>query len=89
LNLIDEVGGYQDAIDLAADIANIKDPTVEEYEGPSFLDSIFGSTSGEISILRKVFGNQILGSELANSNLALLDYARTTFGMPQYRYGGN
>jgi protease-4 len=88
LKLIDEVGGYQDAIDLAADIANIKDPTVEEYKGPSFLDSFFGSTSGEISILRKVFGNQILGTDLMGSNLALLDYARTTFGMPQYRYSG-
>jgi protease IV len=83
LGLVDVVGGYQSAIDVAAKLGKIKDPNVEEYEGPTVFDELFGVTSGDVSFLRGFLQKQLLGS-----NLALLDYARSNYGSPQYRYSG-
>jgi protease-4 len=83
LGLIDEIGGYQDAIDTTAKLVHIKNPTVEEYRSPALFDGLFGNVSSEISLIRELLEKQLLGS-----NLALLEYARDTYGAPQYRYNG-
>ncbi|MBI4734008.1 MAG: signal peptide peptidase SppA [Rubrobacteridae bacterium] len=83
LGLVDDIGGYQTAIDVAAKIGKVKDPNIEEYEGPTVFDELFGVASGDVSFLRNLLKKQLLGS-----NLALLDYAKNNYGAPQYRYSG-
>jgi len=82
LGLIDEVGGYQTAIDVAAKVAHIEDPVVDEYQPPTIFESLFGSQSESASIFNLV-RMQIMGRDLV-----LLDYVRNMLGVPQYRYYG-
>jgi len=58
LGLVDELGGYRDAIDLAAELAGIKEPVVEEYPARTIFESIF-SLSGYVNNLvkAKFFGS--------------------------------
>lgn len=80
LGLVDEIGGYQTAIDTAAELADIEDPYVDEYEPPTIFDELFGgSSTGFYSLIRA----QLLGRDLA-----LLDSIRSMYGAPQYRYYG-
>lgn len=80
LGLIDEVGSYQTAIDVAAEVAHIKDPVVDEYKSPTFIEELFNAPSESISNLIRM---QVMGRDLV-----LLDYVRNMLGVPQYRYYG-
>lgn len=48
--LVDELGGLEDAIDLAADTANIEDPTIVEFSDKSFFESLLSSQAEKLSI---------------------------------------
>ncbi|MBE0446765.1 MAG: signal peptide peptidase SppA [Actinobacteria bacterium] len=80
LGLIDELGGYQAAVDVAADLANIEDPFVEEYRPPTFLDELFGGPGIQI---RDLIRMQALGRDFL-----LLERIQNTYAAPQYRYYG-
>ncbi len=58
LGLVDKLGSYQDAIDLAAELAKIKEPTIDEYGPPTFLEQLLGLSSAEIKglICFKLYG---------------------------------
>jgi len=78
--LIDELGGYQTAIDVAAELAGIEDPFIDEYRPPTFFEELFGSPGIQI---RDLIRMQVLGRDLM-----LLENIRNTHGAPQYRYYG-
>ncbi|MCL6472644.1 MAG: signal peptide peptidase SppA [Firmicutes bacterium] len=79
LGLVDEIGGYQKAIDTAAELANIENPVVIEYQ-PSFFEEFFG---GPIESIKNFLRTGILGPELS-----LIEYMNSKYGVPEYRYYG-
>lgn len=77
LGLIDYVGDYQKAIDVAAELAGIEDPSVVEYERPTFLDALFGLSASDLDFFIKA---KALGPEYA-----ILDKLRQEAAMPRYQ----
>ncbi|MDI6799804.1 MAG: signal peptide peptidase SppA [Actinomycetota bacterium] len=77
LGLIDYVGDYQKAIDVAAELAGVEDPSVVEYEGPTFLDALFGLSASDLDFFIKA---KALGPEYA-----ILDKLKQEAAMPRYQ----
>jgi protease-4 len=69
LGLVDEIGTYQDALDLAAEIAKIDDYEVETYEENDFGDLI-GLLAGVESFMRS-FSASPMGNPTSSQNPAL------------------
>ncbi len=77
LGLVDELGGYQDAIDLAAELGRIEKPVVEEYRPKTFFESIFGLSGAQLG--------KLIRARLLGSDYILLEYLRNFHPSPQYR----
>lgn len=77
--LVDEIGGYQTAVDTAAKLAHIKNPEVVEYER-SFFEELMNGPGQSIKAFVRL---QTLGQEFN-----FLQYVHATYGAPQYRYYG-
>lgn len=75
LGLVDELGGYRDAIDLAAELAGIEEPVVEEYPARTIFESIF-SLSGYVNNLvkAKFFGSDYMILESLKDLPPILKY---------------
>lgn len=80
LGLVDELGGLNTAIDLAASLANIKKPEVEYYkrETPSLLSTFLGMG---LQKLNSVIQVQTLGAE----GIILLETLSNPYPQPEYR----
>ncbi|HEX75276.1 MAG TPA: signal peptide peptidase SppA [Dehalococcoidia bacterium] len=80
LGLIDELGGLETAIDLAANLAGIEEPAVEYYkpEVPSLLSSLLGMNWQK---LQSIIQMQSLGAE----GIILLETIGNPYPEPQYR----
>lgn len=78
--LVDEIGGYQTAVDTAAKLAKIKDPFVKEY-APSFFETFFGTSMMESMV-------RLLGFQSLARDIVFLEELSSTYGMPQYKYTG-
>ena len=80
LGLVDDLGGLNTAIDLAASLANIKEPEVEYYkrETPSLLSTFFEMG---LQRLNNVIQVQTLGAE----GIILLKTLSNPYPQPEYR----
>ena len=80
LGLVDELGGLSTAIDLAAELAGVKDPKVEYYkrEAPSLLSTLLEMG---VQRLHTVIQVQSLGAE----GILLLETLDNPFPQPEYR----
>jgi protease IV len=80
LGLVDELGGLNEAIDLAASLAGIQKPKVEYYkpETPSLLNALLGMGLQKLSSVIQV---QSLGAE----GIILLETLRNPYPQPEYR----
>jgi protease-4 len=80
LGLVDELGGLQTAIDLAASLAGIEKPQVEHYkpQTPSLLDTLLGMG---LQKLQNVIQVQSLGAE----GIMLLKTLSNPYPQPEYR----
>ncbi len=80
LGLVDELGGLNAAIDLAASLAGIEEPEVEYYkrETPSLLSSLLEMNWQKLQSLIQI---QALGAE----GIILLETLRNPYPQPQYR----
>lgn len=75
LGLIDELGDYQDAVDLAAKLGKVKKPVVEEYPPRTIWETLFGLGSQlQRVIFAKTFGRDYL----------LLRDLQNAFLLPRY-----
>jgi len=74
---VDELGGYQDAIDLAAELGKIEKPVVEEYRPKTFFESIFGLSGVQLG--------KLVRARLLGSDYIFLEYLRNSHPSPQYR----
>jgi protease-4 len=85
LGLIDELGGLDVAVALAAQLAGVQAPTVEYYEPkhPSLLESLLGLDLGN---LVDVIQMRLLG--LSGQDYVLLQALSQTYPRPQYLYQG-
>jgi len=83
LGLVDELGGLDTAIDLAAQLANVKTPKVEYYKPkrPSLLESILGLN---LSDLLTIIQMRLLG--LSGEEIILMQTLSHTYPQPQYLY---
>jgi protease-4 len=80
LGLVDVLGGYDAAIDTAAELAKIEDPIVEEFRAPGLFEEVFAAPGLYIRDLIKL---KVLGSDLM-----LLEHLQANYGVPQYKYSG-
>ena len=80
LGLVDELGGLNEAIDLAASLAGIEKPKVEYYkpETPSLLNALLGMGLQKLNSFIQV---QSLGAE----GIILLETLRNPYPQPEYR----
>jgi protease-4 len=80
LGLVDELGGLQTAIDLAASLAGISKPEVEYYKPqvPSLLNSLLGMSRLKLSSL-------IQPTSLSAEEFILLKTLTNTYPQPEYR----
>jgi protease-4 len=80
LGLVDELGGLNTAIDMAASLAGIEKPKVEYYkrEAPSLLSSLLGMNLQKLQSLIQV---QPLGVE----GIILLETLSNPYPQPEYR----
>jgi len=80
LGLVDELGGLNKAIDLAASLAGIEKPEIEYYkpEIPSLLDTLLGMG---LQKLHNVIQVQSLGAE----GIILLETLSNPYPQPEYR----
>jgi len=80
LGLVDELGGLNEAIDLAASLAGIDKPKVEYYKPavPSLLSTLMGMG---LQKLNSVIQVQALGAE----GIILLETLRNPYPQPEYR----
>ncbi|MCK4722000.1 MAG: S49 family peptidase, partial [Dehalococcoidia bacterium] len=80
LGLVDELGGLNTAIDLAASLAGIKEPKVEYYrrEVPSLLSSLLEMDWQKLQSLIQM---QSLGAE----GIILLETLSNPYPLPEYR----
>jgi protease-4 len=82
LGLVDELGGLDTAIDLAAELAGIAAPKVEYYKHePSLLESLLGMNLGDLVNLAQM---RSLG--LDGQDVILLETLSRTYPQPQYLY---
>ena len=82
LGLVDELGGLDTAIDLAAELAGIATPKVEYYRHePSLLESLLGMGLGDLANLAHM---RLLG--LDGDDIILLESLSHTYPQPQYLY---
>lgn len=77
LGLVDELGGYQDAIDLAAELGEVEEPVVEEYRPKTFFESIFGLSGVQLG--------KLVRARLLGSDYILLEHLKNSHPSPQYR----
>jgi protease-4 len=80
LGLVDELGGLNEAIDLAASLAGIEKPNVEYYKPPvpSLLSTLLGMGLQKLNSTIQV---QSLGAE----GIILLETLRNPYPQPEYR----
>jgi len=80
LGLVDELGGLQAAVDVAASLAGISKPEVEYYrpQTPSILDSLLGMGRQKLS-------NLIQPTLLNAQDIILLETLTNPYPQPQYR----
>jgi protease-4 len=80
LGLVDELGGLNEAIDLAASLAGIQKPKVEYYKPavPSLLSTLMGMGLQKLNSFIQV---QSLGAE----GIILLETLRNPYPQPEYR----
>ena len=76
LGLVDELGGYNDAIDLAAELAGIEEPIIEEYPARTFFESFFGFTASQI--------RNLIRAKLFGSDYVILESLKESFPVPRY-----
>lgn len=76
LGLIDYVGDWQTALDVAAELAGLDSLEVVEYEGPSFFDALFGLDANDFNSFIKA---KVLGPEYA-----ILDRLKQEAALPKY-----
>lgn len=76
LGLVDKLGGYQDAIDLAVELAKIEKPIVEEYGPPTLFEQLFGQSSAQI--------NGLIRMKLLGRDYFLLENLSSSNGVPKY-----
>jgi len=83
LGLIDELGGLDTAVALAAELVGVAAPTVEYYkpERPSLLESLLGLDLGN---LVDIIQMKLLG--LSGQDMILLQTLSHTYPQPQYLY---
>lgn len=83
LGLIDELGGLDTAVDLAARLSGVAAPSVEYYEPkrPSLLESLLGLDLGNLADIVQL---RLLG--LSGQDLILLQTLSDTYPQPQYLY---
>lgn len=83
LGLIDELGGLDTAVDLAAELAGVAAPSVEYYKPkrPSLLESLLGLDLGN---LVDIIQMKLLG--LSGQDIILLQTLSQTYPQPQYLY---
>ena len=83
LGLVDELGGLDVAIDLAAQLAGVEAPGVEYYEPErvSLLDLFLGADLGGLANLVQM---KLLG--LSGLDIILLETLSHTYPQPQYLY---
>lgn len=81
LGLVDELGGLDTAIDLAAELAGVTAPEVEYYQPPSksLLESLLGM---DLSSLAYAIQLRLLG--LSGQDIVLLQTLSHTYPEPQY-----
>ncbi|MCK4354581.1 MAG: signal peptide peptidase SppA [Dehalococcoidia bacterium] len=80
LGLVDELGGLDTAIDLAAELAGVTAPQIEYYRPPkSLLESLLGLNLGSL-----VYAVQMRLLGLSGQDIALLQALNHTFPEPQY-----
>lgn len=81
LGLVDELGGLDTAIDLAAQLAGVEAPRVEYYkpERVSLLDLLLGADLGGLANLVQM---KLLG--LSGQDIILLETLSHTYPQPQY-----
>lgn len=80
LGLVDELGGLDTAIDLAAELAGVTAPQIEYYRPPkSLLESLLGLNLGSL-----VYAVQMRLLGLSGQDIALLQALSHTFPEPQY-----
>ena len=82
LGLVDELGGLDTAIDLAAELAGVTTPRVEYYTPPkSLLESLLG-----INLDSLVYAIQMRLLGLSGQDIVLLQTLSRTYPEPQYLY---
>ena len=83
LGLIDELGGLDTAIDLAADLAGVEAPSVEYYmpKRTSLLESLLGL---DLGVLVDIIQMKLLG--LRGQDVVLLETLSHSYPQPQYLY---
>lgn len=83
LGLIDELGGLDTAIDLAAEIAGVEAPSVEYYKPKrtSLLESLLGL---DLGVLVDIIQMKLLG--LRGQDVVLLETLSHSYPQPQYLY---
>ncbi len=83
LGLVDELGGLDTAIDLAAELAGVTAPRVEYYQPPSksLLEALLGM---DLSSLVYAIQMRLLG--LSGQDIVLLQTLSRTYPEPQYLY---
>jgi protease-4 len=80
LGLVDELGGLQTAIDVAAGLAGVTNPQVDYYkpQAPSLLNSLLGLG------LQKLSG-MVQPTSLSAQDIIILDTLTNTYPQPAYR----
>jgi len=80
LGLVDELGGLDTAIDLAAELSGVTAPLIEYYKPPkSLLESLLGFNLGSL-----VYAVQMRLLGLNGQDIAMLQALSHTFPEPQY-----
>ena len=81
LGLVDELGGLDAAIDLAAELAGVTSPRIEYYQPPSksLLEALLGM---DLSSLAYAIQMRLLG--LSGQDIVLLQTLSRTYPEPQY-----
>lgn len=83
LGLVDELGGLDAAIDLAAELAGITTPKIEYYEPPSksLLESLLG-----VNLNSLIYAIQMRLLGLSGQDIVLLQTLSRIYPEPQYLY---
>jgi len=75
LGLVDVLGSYQDAIDVAAELAEIEEPIVKEYPARTFFESFFELSS---------YVNNLIKAKFFGSDYVILESLKDLPPIPKY-----